>query len=279
MREPAGCFCRRRTQNGGPRCGREIRSRREAVAGGGAPGHRHVAADPTGAMADPDEEDLLCLVYSSKLACTADEANGVVADILATSTRKNPRKHIGGALHYINGGVDILQILEGPTMAVRNLYDIILADTRHQDCKLLLEKKTSGRTFATFGMIRVSNAAMQMPESIAEVNVLLERVAKAAMLVSGGAHDWKAKASPSSTEVADSSRRRTGCACCILLNRLLAFALWLRLRMIGLSHRLLRGRACKPPAGIDVSVPIHARKPLQTAPAWPHCVGGIIERM
>lgn len=65
--------------------------------------------------------------------------------IAEQSQLANRRSGISGILMVQDR--TILQILEGEQAAVRNLYDKISADPRHQDCHVILKRETEAREF------------------------------------------------------------------------------------------------------------------------------------
>jgi len=74
----------------------------------------------------------------------------VLEDILKTSRSNNPQNGITGNLVYHS---DLfLQILEGPTEAINNLYNKILSDSRHDDVVKLRDSTFHTRLFASWAM-------------------------------------------------------------------------------------------------------------------------------
>jgi len=75
----------------------------------------------------------------------------MLAGILSTARRNNPREGITGALicrHDI-----YLQLIEGPEPAIDALYARILADDRHFDVELLLSEDMGERLFPAWAML------------------------------------------------------------------------------------------------------------------------------
>lgn len=116
-----------------------------------------------------EELSIFCLVYSSRLTCSAAEAPGVCSVIVAQSLVNNVAKYsVGGVLRYSGRGMKIKQCLEGPFQNVQALYEIIKLDPRHTDCKILFEEKRTFRQYETFGMIMPGaglHGAMRVPIS------------------------------------------------------------------------------------------------------------------
>ena len=74
----------------------------------------------------------------------------VLEDILTKSRAKNPSAGITGNLVY---HADLfLQILEGPHIAVNELYEKILVDNRHSDIVKLRDGSFNRRLFASWAM-------------------------------------------------------------------------------------------------------------------------------
>ena len=73
-----------------------------------------------------------------------------VTDIINASTRNNPSKKITGCL--LEGKTSFLQILEGPSDAIRNLYKTITEDTRHTNVKSLCDEPLETRLFSDWSM-------------------------------------------------------------------------------------------------------------------------------
>lgn len=81
-----------------------------------------------------------------------DDADYILAHIVATSCKNNPRREISGTIYYNRQTCGVVQILEGPEAAVRSLYADILADPRHRGCEVLKEQYLATRQHEGFGM-------------------------------------------------------------------------------------------------------------------------------
>jgi len=101
------------------------------------------------------------LGYSSVLAVKSrEEAQSLLASIFTVALMRNPLKEIGGMLFYDEQTNAIVQVLEGPAVAVRELfYEKIASDTRHTAVKVLWDLDVSGRCFEGFGMKLGSDTA------------------------------------------------------------------------------------------------------------------------
>ena len=66
----------------------------------------------------------------------------------------NPKLKIGGALFLNPRTLHVMQVLEGPSAAVRMLYDKIAEDKRHNSCVVMSEEIVSARTFEQWGMLQ-----------------------------------------------------------------------------------------------------------------------------
>lgn len=78
-----------------------------------------------------------------------DEA--MLAGILSSARRNNPRDEITGALicrHDL-----YLQLIEGPSSAIDALYARIATDDRHCEVRLLLNEEVSERMFPAWAML------------------------------------------------------------------------------------------------------------------------------
>ena len=74
----------------------------------------------------------------------------ILEDILKTSRSNNSQNGITGNLIYHS---DLfLQILEGPTEAIDNLYNKILSDSRHDDIVKLRDSEFHRRLYASWAM-------------------------------------------------------------------------------------------------------------------------------
>jgi hypothetical protein len=73
-----------------------------------------------------------------------------LASILVTARHRNARNDVTGAL--ICRSDIYLQLLEGPTQNVEDIYNRICQDDRHMDIKLLVRAKTADRLFPSWAM-------------------------------------------------------------------------------------------------------------------------------
>ncbi|MEE4204498.1 MAG: BLUF domain-containing protein [Halieaceae bacterium] len=73
--------------------------------------------------------------------------------ILDAASRNNPAKGITGALLYT--GNYFCQVLEGPEAAVRNIFDLISRDNRHNDIHTLFFEEVPERQFPNWAMAYV----------------------------------------------------------------------------------------------------------------------------
>ncbi|ALH96211.1 BLUF domain-containing protein [Acinetobacter equi] len=78
---------------------------------------------------------LIRLCYSSKYKQGQFTLVEDIRDILVVARRFNQQHHICGVLYYADGS--FFQCLEGENNTVRDLYDSILKDNRHQNVTLL----------------------------------------------------------------------------------------------------------------------------------------------
>jgi hypothetical protein len=77
--------------------------------------------------------------------------DAMLAGILSSARRNNPRDDITGALicrHDL-----YLQLIEGPPAPIDALYARIAVDDRHEDVRLLLTEEVSERMFPAWAML------------------------------------------------------------------------------------------------------------------------------
>ena len=77
----------------------------------------------------------LCkLLYTSQIAKAPRDADEI-AKIARASHRRNAEKGITGSLVYVDG--TFIQILEGTSEAIEDVFESICCDFRHRDIKLI----------------------------------------------------------------------------------------------------------------------------------------------
>lgn len=91
---------------------------------------------------------MLSLVYVSSATSALSEADLVA--LLRQCRDKNGKLDITGMLLYKDG--NFMQALEGPDDAVRQLFEIISADSRHRGVIRLLERQIEQRQFPEWTM-------------------------------------------------------------------------------------------------------------------------------
>lgn len=94
---------------------------------------------------------MIRLIYVSKTLNTFPSG---LKDILNSSRKNNAALGITGALCLLHGVY--LQYLEGPAVAVEDLYRRISADPRHTTSKLLERRNINDRLFTTWTMALVT---------------------------------------------------------------------------------------------------------------------------
>lgn len=106
--------------------------------------------------ADGNEQlvDHCRIAYSSVLNVTsAREAQELLARVFTQALTNNPRQGIGGILFYDEQTSALVQVLEGPSSAVRALFhEKIKLDPRHTSVKLLWDVAAETRQYESFGM-------------------------------------------------------------------------------------------------------------------------------
>lgn len=83
------------------------------------------------------------LVYASSVTHALSE--GDIDDILQTSRRNNAEADVTGALFHSRG--NFMQVLEGPTTSVAEVYRRIETDPRHRGHAVLLRDPVGRRSF------------------------------------------------------------------------------------------------------------------------------------
>ncbi|MFM8330705.1 MAG: BLUF domain-containing protein [Candidatus Methylumidiphilus sp.] len=91
---------------------------------------------------------LMHLVYLSSLVDISLESE--IPKILESSVRNNPVSGITGMLLYCDG--NFIQVLEGETDAVLEVFDRICADCRHRDIFEVMREPIAEREFAQWSM-------------------------------------------------------------------------------------------------------------------------------
>jgi len=110
---------------------------------------------------DPSD-DLLSVLYTSTAREPMDDEQ--LTSLLTASRAGNAAAGITGLLVYRAGR--FFQVIEGPTAAVRALYDRIAADPRHHSVRTLVEDRVAERHFGewTMGFERVPDHAEPVPD-------------------------------------------------------------------------------------------------------------------
>ena len=88
------------------------------------------------------------LLYISKATKLLSEDE--LLAIHATCQAKNARRHVTGLLLYSSG--NFMQLLEGPTFIVGELFDTICHDRRHTEVQRLVFETAKERLFPEWGM-------------------------------------------------------------------------------------------------------------------------------
>jgi hypothetical protein len=114
---------------------------------------RWVPATAKGSMSTPSER-VFRLIYSSHSRIAEGEAKAELGAIFTTARRNNKRLGVTGAL--VITGDAFAQTLEGDEVVVRELYESICGDSRHDRVTLLDEETVDGRTFGRWAMAQVS---------------------------------------------------------------------------------------------------------------------------
>lgn len=106
-------------------------------------------------MVTPNEsEPVFRLIYSSHSRIEPERAPTELGEIFATARRNNREIGVTGALVVADDW--FAQTLEGTESVVRELYEQIATDNRHEQVTLLQATNVENRTFGRWAMARVS---------------------------------------------------------------------------------------------------------------------------
>ena len=93
------------------------------------------------------EAQLKQVIYVSE---RTDFSANSLTNIFDTSQKNNPEKGITGCL--LIGSNSFLQFLEGPSLAVEELYSKITVDRRHKNVKKLHDQTMEEKLFSSWSM-------------------------------------------------------------------------------------------------------------------------------
>lgn len=93
-------------------------------------------------------EQMSSLVYAS--TATQPLRDEELTALLAVCRENNARTHLSGMLAYRDGR--FLQVIEGPTSAVRELMTTLSTDPRHTAIRIMFEEPITERQFAEWTM-------------------------------------------------------------------------------------------------------------------------------
>ncbi|MHC1560109.1 BLUF domain-containing protein [Actinomycetospora sp. C-140] len=106
-------------------------------------------------MADQAPGACFRLIYSSHLRIPAHERKAQLGAIFSTARSNNTKHDVTGALLVWHDSV--VQALEGDEAVVRELYETIRKDPRHERLTILEESPDAERAFGRWSMARVSD--------------------------------------------------------------------------------------------------------------------------
>ncbi|MBB3167555.1 BLUF domain-containing protein [Simiduia aestuariiviva] len=92
--------------------------------------------------------NLCTLAYVSR--ATTPFTDEDLTNLLSLSRNKNELRGITGMLLYCSGS--FFQIIEGPQLAIDQLYDTLLGDKRHCDIRRLIYRDAQARAFSKWSM-------------------------------------------------------------------------------------------------------------------------------
>ena len=93
------------------------------------------------------QAELKQVIYVSEKTDSSDSSLTKIFDI---SKKNNPEKGISGCL--LIGSNSYLQFLEGPSLAVEELYSKIKTDSRHTNVKKLHDQRIEEKLFSSWSM-------------------------------------------------------------------------------------------------------------------------------
>ncbi len=103
---------------------------------------------------ESEPEPVFRLIYSSHSKIEPERASTELGEIFATARRNNRQIGVTGALVVADEW--FAQTLEGEESAVRELYERIATDSRHEQVTVLEATNVEDRTFGRWAMARVS---------------------------------------------------------------------------------------------------------------------------
>lgn len=83
-------------------------------------------------------------------------SSGELFGLITASARKNGKEGLRGFLLFSNGR--FLQLLEGPSKALSDLYRVIEQDPRHRDCEIVYDTSVETTSFSNWSMRRIPSA-------------------------------------------------------------------------------------------------------------------------
>ena len=104
--------------------------------------------------AENQSEHVFRLIYNSHSLIAQEDGTSELGDIFTTARRNNKRLGVTGALVISEGA--FAQALEGDEAVVRELYEHISHDERHERVTLLEADAVEGRTFGRWAMAKVA---------------------------------------------------------------------------------------------------------------------------
>ena len=100
--------------------------------------------------------DVYKILYCSKNLIEGEDAkrDAEITQILQTSRRKNKEQNVTGALLFDSGY--FAQALEGPRLAIEQIFERIQRDPRHGDVTVLSSQTDGRRDFPEWSMARIA---------------------------------------------------------------------------------------------------------------------------
>jgi len=101
-----------------------------------------------------ETQPIFQLIYRSQSLIPSDQRRVELGDVFTTARRNNKRLGVTGALMVSDDS--FVQTLEGDETVVRDLYEKIVTDARHERVMLLQEEFVEERTFGRWAMAKVA---------------------------------------------------------------------------------------------------------------------------
>lgn len=118
------------------------------------------------------------IIYSSQLTSSDEPIEEILAGIIKTAKKKNPKIGVTGLLFYHK--TQFLQIIEGEVENLEGLMTIISKDSRHCGIDVLVNEKILDRSFENWNMDTFNLGSNQKidPTELRKIILAYQKVAK-----------------------------------------------------------------------------------------------------